>query len=495
MSAALASLLPGRDVPDVVVSGLALDSRAVEAGDAFCAVAGEVADGHDFVDAAVSCGAAVILSERAVDAAVPVVVVPGLRDELSAIADRLFAAPSRALRCVGVTGTNGKTTVAHCVAALATALGERAGFIGTTGWGIAGEAQASATLTTADPIALQVRLRSLADRGATVAALEVSSHALDQRRADAVRFAVGVFTNLTRDHLDYHGDMAAYGAAKRRLFELPSCTRAVINGDDAFGAEMAATLRAADDAREIYVLTRGDTAEHTVRINELRATPRGLSWRLITPWGDGEIESQLVGDFNADNLSAAIVALAAIGFDFAALCAAAGSISAPAGRLQRVSERPELPAVYVDYAHTPDALDSALRALKAHTAGRLLCVFGCGGDRDPGKRAPMGAAAAAHSDGVWVTSDNPRGEDPASIVEMAAAGVGTDTEVVLQVDRKLAIDAAVAAARTDDTVLIAGKGHEDYQEIRGERRPFSDLLVAQAALDAYAANLSGGLGR
>jgi len=310
--------------------------------------------------------------------------------------------------------------------------------------------------------------------------MEVSSHALDQGRVNAVEFDVAVFTNLTRDHLDYHGTMDAYGAAKARLFAWPGLRAAIVNVDDAFGRELAASMR--DD---ITLLRYGiDNAATGVVARNVRAGASGLSFRLVTPWGEGDVGTPLLGRFNVSNLLAVASTLGALGFDFAAIVAALAQLEPVAGRMSRLGGVDTLPLVVVDYAHTPDALEQALTTLRAHCAGALVCVFGCGGERDAGKRPQMGAIAEALADRVVVTDDNPRGEDGDAIVAQILAGFAHPERARVERDRGAAIAFAVAQARADDVVLIAGKGHEPYQEVAGVRRPFDDIEVARAALEA-----------
>ena len=475
-SMTLRDLLDDSGVPAVELAGLSEDSRTVEPGDAFVAVRGEAADGHDYAVQAAGRGAACVLAERELPGlGVPVVVVNGLRERRGALAARFYGDPSRDIRCVGVTGTNGKTSIAHHIAELAGGLGQRAGFLGTIGWGETGRLMPAA-LTTADAIATQKRLACLRERGCAWACLEASSHALAQGRVDDVRFESAVFSNLTRDHLDYHGDFAAYGAAKRRLFEFPTVRAAVINVDDAFGRELAAGLT----GPEMIAVGRsgGDVTWDRVRCHDA-----GVSARLYSPWGTEEIELPLLGEFSLANAAAAIGVLAAGGLAFADLVRQAARLTGVPGRME-FFRKPGLPTVVVDYAHTPDALTNALSALGAHCRGRVICVIGCGGNRDRGKRPLMAQAAAAAADAVWLTSDNPRWEEPAAIIAEMRDGLGGNADVREEVDRAAAIAGAIAAAQPDDLVVVAGKGHETWQEIGGCRRPFSDGETVRHALGA-----------
>ena len=473
-SMTLRELLGDPGVPDVALTGLSEDSRTVDSGDAFVAVRGASADGHDYAAHAVGRGAVCVLSERELpDLGVPVVTVGELRERRGALAARFYGEPSRAIRCVGVTGTNGKTSIAHHIADLAGGLGQRAGYLGTLGWGEIGRLMPAA-LTTADAIATQRRLACMRQRGCAWACLEASSHALAQGRVDDVRFESAVFSNLTRDHLDYHADFAAYGAAKRRLFEFPTVRLAVINVDDAFGGELAAGL----DGPEVITVGRngGDLSWDRVSFHD-----DGVSARLTSPWGTEEIDLPVFGEFSLANVAAAIGVLAGGGLAFGELAECAGRLTGVPGRMEffRV---PGLPTVVVDYAHTPDALENALAALAAHCRGRLICVIGCGGNRDRGKRPLMARAAAAAADAVWLTSDNPRSEEPAAIIADMREGLSGNADVREEVDRAAAIAGAIAFAEPRDLVVVAGKGHETAQEIGGCRRPFSDRETVRHAL-------------
>jgi len=480
----LAELFEDLDgVPEVGVSGVQLDSRAVEPGDLFLAMKGLRFDGHGFIDSAIACGAVAVAAEQPVaNCSVPLVIAKDLGRRASEIASRVYGEPSKTLDCVCVTGTNGKTSVAHFTSQLARLLGTKAAFLGTTGWGLADRPLNPAELTTVDAVTLQKRLRELLDAGANVAALEVSSHALHQHRVDGLTVKVAVFTNLSRDHLDYHNDMRAYADAKAQLFELPGLQHALINIDDEHGLELAERC---SKKAGLQTLTYGRSALDGVpcaTIESLQATPTGLAWQLRSPAGKARLVSQTFGLHNAANISAAVLALAGLGYDFAELARTVPALSAPPGRLQRVSEDSAAVQVFIDYAHTPDALTTMLTALRGHTKARLLCVFGCGGDRDRGKRGPMGRAVAEHADRGWLTTDNPRSEDPASIVRDVLDGLADRHGLQVELDRRKAIGAAIAAARAGDLVVIAGKGHETYQEVDGIRKPFDDAAIAQACL-------------
>ena len=383
---------------DILVRGLQLDSRQIRAGDAFVALAGAHAHGITFAPTARAQGAAVILADPAGLAigkheaerhqGAPVVWVDGLRTELGAIAARFFGEPSAALSVIGVTGTNGKTSIVQLLAQALEHAGHRAATVGTLGAGLYGAIR-EGERTTPDAIAVHGLLADFRDAGASHVAMEVSSHALDQGRVNAVAFDLAVFTNLTRDHLDYHGTMAAYGAAKQRLFAWPGLGAAVINGDDPFGRTLAATLPAGV-ARLCYGIDRDDAE---VSASALRSGAVGQTFRLTTPWGEGEVATRLLGRFNVSNLLAVAGRLGRLGVSFATIRSALGALEPVAGRMNRLGGSGARPLVVVDYAHTPDALEQALSSLRAHCRGRLICVFGCGGERDAGKRPQMGAIA------------------------------------------------------------------------------------------------------
>ena len=358
-------------------------------------------------------------------------------------------------------------------------LGRRAATIGTLGAGFAGSLYVGER-TTPDVISVQRLLARFLAEGATDIAMEVSSHALDQGRVDGVQFRLAVFTNLTRDHLDYHGSMEAYGAAKQRLFEWPGLAAAVINIDDAFGRRLAASLPVTV-ARLGFAI---DQANADVRATGIEAHAHGLRFDLHTPWGEARIESPLLGRFNVSNLLAVAASLGALGHEFAEIRSVLGALEPVSGRMSRLGGEAGRPLVVVDYAHTPDALEQALASVRAHCAGVLVCVFGCGGERDAGKRPQMAGIAERLADRVIVTDDNPRAEDGDAIVAAIMQGFRDPAAIVVERDRHRAIHRAIAEARADDIVLVAGKGHEPYQEIGGRRLPFDDREVARQALEA-----------
>ena len=470
---------------DLVVTGLVQDSRAVQPGDAFVAI-GPVANdmtvhGLRFVAQALAAGAAAVLFEPPAPPGLPsppegAIAVPHLQARIGAIADRFHGHPSQAMTVVGVTGTNGKTSTVQLLAQAWTLRGLRSGSIGTLGAGLQGEVVPTGFTT---PLVLQLHalLAQLRDAGALAVAMEVSSHALDQGRVDGVHFDVAVFTNLTRDHLDYHGDMQAYGQAKAKLMAWPGLKAAVVNIDDAFGRALIGELPAT--TRAIGMSSQG--AQGDVRAENILLDGEGLAFDLVLGDVRFAVRSPLLGRFNVDNLLAVAATLHALGESPRTIALTLAQLQPVPGRMNRLGALGQ-PLVVVDYAHTPDALEQALTSLRAHVRGRLICVFGCGGERDRGKRAQMAAIAERHADAIIVTDDNPRGEDGDAIVAEILAGFDDTRAITVERDRAAAIAAAICQANQGDSVLIAGKGHEPYQEIAGVRHPFDDTRVAADAL-------------
>jgi UDP-N-acetylmuramoyl-L-alanyl-D-glutamate--2,6-diaminopimelate ligase len=500
----IADLLTGitepADLGDITISGLTLDSRSVRAGDAFVALQGSTAHGITFAPAALAHGASIVLAEapapaapsstlpppagegaRRADGGESILWIENLRAHVGEIASRFFGRPSESMRVIGVTGTNGKTSIVQLLAQALTTLDCKAATIGTLGAGLHGAVNAGER-TTPDAISVQALFAEFRDADATHAAMEVSSHALDQGRVNAIAFEVAAFTNLTRDHLDYHGDMAAYGAAKAKLFSWPGLRAAVINIDDPFGRELAAGL-----PENVIGLRYGiDNIHADVMARNVHGSTAGLAFSLRTPWGNGDIETSLLGRFNVANLLAVAGCLGALGFAFPQIQNAISQLTPVVGRMNRLGGDAEHPLVVIDYAHTPDALEQALASLRVHCEGRVFCVFGCGGERDAGKRPQMGAIAERLADRVIVTDDNPRGEDGDAIVKQILAGLSRPEKATSQRNRAAAISLALNEAGVGDVVLIAGKGHEPYQEIGGVKHPFDDLDVARRALQARA---------
>lgn len=464
-----------------------LDSREAGPGVLFVAVPGVHADGRDFVAQALEAGVEAVLCEaEALPTSVPeqearVLAVPGLRGQLGELGRHVFAVPA-SLELIGVTGTNGKSSVTHYLAALSEALGTPAAVIGTLGVGRPQHLR-PARLTTPGPLALQSALGELSAEGVGRVAMEVSSHALEQGRVTGCRFHAAVYTNLSRDHLDYHGSMAAYAAAKARLFQHRELALAVVNGDDRLSPLMLAGL-----AKGVRVLATGTQEATTLRVIDWFPHAQGQRALIATPEGEIELDLSLLGRFNLDNVLLAIATLYGMGAELNALFSAAARLAPVPGRMQRLVAE-NAPTVVVDYAHTPDALRNALEALRAHLpssdGAKLWCVFGCGGDRDRGKRPLMAQAAEALADRLVISDDNPRGEPAAAIRDEIAAGLSTDGRARAECmgGRREAIEWTLDAAGEHDIVLIAGKGHETYQEIAGERHPFSDIDIAREALD------------
>jgi UDP-N-acetylmuramoyl-L-alanyl-D-glutamate--2,6-diaminopimelate ligase len=479
--ASLSEVLGGYRVePDVTVTGVHLDSRKVRPGDLFLAIPGDTHDGRQFIEQAVARGAVAVAAEPPVagfvDAlSVPLIEVPDLQQEAGWIAARFYRHPGADLRAIAVTGTNGKTTTSRLIAQLGRRLGRRCGVIGTLGASLSDDITEAGN-TTPDAVSVQAQLAEWRDQGVDLVSMEVSSHALVQGRVNGLQPRTAVYTNLSRDHLDYHGDMEAYGRAKLGLFTMTGLHFAVVNKDDEFFPRVQAAI---PPGVRLYTYSAAGDVTADLWVESARFHVAGVRGRLCSPWGNAEFDSPLPGDFNLANLAAAVAALALGGEDFAAVVAAVPSLRQVPGRMQSIPNEAGL-QVIVDYAHTPDALAQVLRALRTHVPGNLVTVFGCGGDRDPGKRQVMGRIACELSDRVIVTSDNPRSENPQAILRDIETGC-TGNHVVL-VDRAAAIAAAVEQAVAGDCVVIAGKGHEHYQLIDGERLHFSDEEHALAAL-------------
>jgi UDP-N-acetylmuramoyl-L-alanyl-D-glutamate--2,6-diaminopimelate ligase len=490
----LRALLAGEGVEapaGIVVTDLTLDTRSVRPGAAFVALPGTRTHGVGFAAQAVAAGARAILWEPVQGVAAPrvpanvaAIAVPELTRRLGGVADRFFDSPSASVRVLGVTGTNGKTTTAYVIAEALERVGESSAYAGTLGHGRIGAVRAGSH-TTPDCITVHRQIAELRAQGVRLLGMEVTSHALDQHRVAGVRFETAVFTNLTRDHLDYHGTFEAYGAAKAKLFAWPGLKHAVVNVQDPYGLELV--LQTAAPRLTTYARASTDAlADARLRGDRICAThvaagPRGLDISLDGSYGPATLRSRFIGDFNVENALAVLAAVLGLGIPLADALAALEQCSAPPGRMETLSE-PGKPLAIVDYAHTPDALEKALLAVRKHCEGRLFCVFGCGGDRDRGKRPLMGAIAERLADRLIVTDDNPRTENGDAIVADILSGLAAPRRASIERDRARAIRAAIAEAQSGDAVLIAGKGHEDYQIIGVERRAFSDRDVALAAL-------------
>jgi UDP-N-acetylmuramoyl-L-alanyl-D-glutamate--2,6-diaminopimelate ligase len=478
----------GASASSATVTGIAYDSRRVQPGNVFVALKGEHADGTAFARQAIERGAIAVVSEDTApeDAAVAWTVVHDARRAMAHLAAAFFGNPSTNMQVIGITGTNGKTTTAYLVASIFDAAGIPCGVLGTVGYRIGLEMR-EATHTTPESPDVHSLLREMVDRGCGACAMEVSSHALSLHRVDGMTFAAGVFTNLTRDHLDFHADMEAYFQAKRRLFEmLPRDAPSLINMDDPRGPSLVELA-----GRPVtYAVNR----QADITPGPLSFSLQGLTFDARTPRGTLHITSSLVGRPNVYNILAAVSTATALGIAFDAIERGISSLEGVPGRFQVVSSRKDDVTVVVDYAHTDDALRNLLETARPLAAGRLITVFGCGGDRDRTKRPLMGAVAGRLSDLIVVTSDNPRSEDPLKIIEEIQRGLTVDTRrdtaqrMLTYVDRREAIGKAIELARPGDVVLIAGKGHEKYQIIGRDVRPFDDVAVARDALGRKRSN-------
>ena len=470
---------------DLLIRELTLDSRQVRPGDLFLAIPGLKVDGRDHITDAIAHGAAAIAYE--VEGAkvlpitdIPMIPVKGLAAQLSDIAGRFYGDPSRGMHLVGVTGTNGKTSVTQLIAQALDKLGLHCGLIGTLGTGFYSELK-SGIHTTPDPISVQSTIYDLKKAGAKAIAMEVSSHGLDQGRVTALAFDVAVMTNLSRDHLDYHGTMQAYAAAKAKLFAWNDLRCRVVNLDDDFGRQLAGEQYAS----RLITYSQEDSSAYLF-CRDAVFDDDGVRATLVTPQGDHLLRSSLLGRFNLSNVLAAVGALMGLDYPLSDILKVLPSLEGPVGRIQRLGGG-KRPLVVVDYAHTPDALEKVLVALRPHAKGQLACLFGCGGDRDRGKRPLMAEVVERLADKVLVTDDNPRTEDAARIFDDIRAGFTSADSVDFVAGRGKAIAQIIAQADAADVIVLAGKGHEDYQEIDGERHPFSDLEEAAKALDAWEA--------
>ena len=472
------------------IEQITADSRQVQVGSLFVAYQGEATDGRAYIPQAIANGASAVMWEQEgwawnADWKVPNQSVLGLKKAVGELASEFYGNPSEQLWVVGVTGTNGKTTCSHWLAQAFTALGLQSAVIGTLGNGLLSNLSKTSN-TTPDAIVLHGLLADYLAAQTQVVAMEVSSHGLDQGRVNGVSFDVAVFTNLTRDHLDYHGNMQAYGEAKKKLFDWHGLKAAVINRDDAFGAALAAELATKGKSVMTYGLDKDFAGENDIAVKNIQLTDVGMQLEIVSPKGAATISANVIGQFNAYNLLAILATLLASNIDLVDAVKAVSNIKPVAGRMQQCGGG-NRPLVVVDYAHTPDALEQVLKSLSAqHTPNaELICVFGCGGDRDQGKRPLMGKVASSLASRVIVTSDNPRSEPPASIIQAVMAGAGAQASSIE--NRAEAIKHAIKTAKKGDVVLIAGKGHEDYQEIAGVKYPFSDMQVAQEALQEMSA--------
>jgi len=482
----------------VDVSGLCLDSRKLIAGDVFFALVGEKIDGRQFVAAAVEAGAAAILVEAGKEwqaiqwrDAVPVIAVENLAQQMSEIAGRFYQHPSKQCRLIGVTGTNGKTTCSLLNSQLAALLQKRAGVVGTLGFGLLDttliaplsqqiSSLQSTGLTTPDAISVQKILAELIDQKAATVAIEVSSHSLILSRVAALQFDTAIFTNLTQDHLDFHGDLVSYGKAKERLLAMPQLRNVIVNSDDAWAKSLLQKIP--EGTKAICFSLQDNTAD--IYLSNIVLTASGAQAKLHSHWGEAELTSPFIGKFNLSNLLAVIASFCVAGFPLQEVLDLVSQLQAAPGRMQTVvldASQQDI-HVIVDYAHTPDAMETTLQSIREHSQGRVWTVFGCGGDRDKTKRPLMGRVAEKYSDYVIVTNDNPRSEDPAAIAADIIRGLRNPNGCLVIADRAKAIDFAVQQAKADDLIVIAGKGHEDYQIFAEQTVPFSDILQSRLAL-------------
>ncbi|MEN9916740.1 MAG: UDP-N-acetylmuramoyl-L-alanyl-D-glutamate--2 6-diaminopimelate ligase [Pseudomonadota bacterium] len=490
----LSQLLMGLDVlitQDPVIKGLCQDSRQLQTGDLFFAYPGLGSDGRHFIADAIAKGAAAVLFEpdgSRIDlssAPIPILPLPQLTSQLGPIAARFYDYPSRYLPVIGITGTNGKTSCTHFLADSLQQLQKSCAVIGTLGNGFYGDLMPG-QLTTPDAIELQQLLANFRDKQAQAVVMEVSSHRLAQQRLNGTDFSVAAFTNLTRDHLDYHRTMQAYAQAKRSFFDLPGVQQAILNADDPYAQRWLPEL-----AKQLpvytYSLGKPQAAWSNipqVNVKKYKFNQQGLQAEIDTPWGEVFIENPfLLGQFNLSNLLLVLTLLKSLHFSLAEISQVISKLKGVKGRMQAFHSQGK-PLVVVDYAHTPDALQQVLRALRSHcSAGELYCLFGCGGDRDKGKRPLMAKIAEQEADHIIITSDNPRHEDPLQILQDIQQGFTHKKNLYREPDRQRAIAYALATAQANDVVLIAGKGHEAYQLIKGVQYPFDDALEVQKLLN------------
>jgi UDP-N-acetylmuramoyl-L-alanyl-D-glutamate--2,6-diaminopimelate ligase len=469
---------------DIAIDGICDDSRRVKTGDLYLATSGSAHDARDHVDDAIQVAAAAVCEAPFVSSHARVFEIADLQALKGPIASRFWGEPSKRMTIVGITGTNGKTSCSHFVAQALTALGRKCGVIGTLGFGFPSESLQDSGLTTPGAVELQRMLGILAGEQALAVTVEASSHGLVQGRLNGTDINLAVFTNISRDHLDYHRTYADYCAAKSQLFHWRGLRDAVINLDDEFGRQLLTGLPIA--VRSISYAVKNIAAD--IFCNRVSYNNQGFEAELVTPWGNGFLQSSLLGEFNVSNMLAVIAVLGLAEYELPAILDAVGRLKNVRGRMDAISE-PGLPQVVIDYAHTPDALEKALKTLRVNCEGQLWCVFGCGGDRDKGKRPEMGRIATSCADHTIITDDNPRTETSAAIIADIEGGADIDAVVVIKANRREAIALALQSAKNNDMVLIAGKGHEEYQEINGQRQAFSDYAEVEEALSVLRAKL------
>lgn len=467
-------------VYDRDLTHLTLDSRAVQPGDMFIALQGTQQDGRRYIPDAITRGAIAILIDAdsenetiTTEHNIPLIPIFQLQQKLGAIAARFYDYPTEKLRMIGVTGTNGKTSCTHFIAQCLQSLQQPCGIIGTLGSGFYGALHETG-LTTPDAISLQNTFATLLQQQAKAIAMEVSSHSIDQGRINDIEFEIGVFTNLTQDHLDYHGTMQAYAAVKKRFLAEFPVKQLVMNADDQYGQEWIKELAPHKNIIS-YSIASPDAHVHA---RHTQLTLQGITTEIVTPWGNATVNLPLIGLFNLSNVLAVVAVLGVYGIAFADILQALQSLRSVPGRMQLLGGQEEQPLVVVDYAHTPDALQNALKALRAHTRGKLVCVFGCGGDRDKGKRPLMAKIAEQMADKVIVTNDNPRHEDPLAIAAQVKVGFSRPESVLIELDRSKAIQNSIQYSGATDCILIAGKGAERYQQIGDQKLPFDDCIEA-----------------
>ncbi|WP_298771188.1 UDP-N-acetylmuramoyl-L-alanyl-D-glutamate--2,6-diaminopimelate ligase [uncultured Shewanella sp.] len=469
------------------VKNMTLDSRHINEGDLFIAIPGHVVDGRNYIQAAFNLGAIAVLVHTDNPEEHGKVSHDGqlmisffqLNNQLSALASHAYPLSTDRLKLIGITGTNGKTSVSQFIAQLMSLMGDKSAVMGTLGNGLFGHLVQTDN-TTADAVTMMQQLQDFDQQGAKLCAMEVSSHGLVQARVQAVPFDLAVFTNLSRDHLDYHGSMDEYGAAKKRLFQFPSVKTAVINQDDALGQIWLDAL-SQDKSKALTLLgfsANGNEAA-AVYAKDITFSSLGVNATLIWPEGQAKLQSPLLGAFNLSNLLAALTALYGLNEDMVSLLALVPQLTPVAGRMERFTRSDGVTFV-VDYAHTPDALTQALSALRVHCDGKLWCVIGCGGDRDKGKRPLMAQAAHSGADQVMLTSDNARGEDPQHIIDDMLMGLNDASQVLVEVNREQAIRQVAIKAHPGDLILLAGKGHETYQEVKGIKYDYDERQLAYA---------------
>ena len=481
----LHGITPWPDNYALNITGLSSDSRETKPGDLFIAYAGPLNERQQYIEQAIARGAiAVLVDANTIPISpttqkVPLIPVPDLADKTGLIAARFYGNPSAGMEIIGITGTNGKTSCSQFIARALQEAGQRCGVIGTLGSGFPDDLTPG-SLTTPDAIALQQQLANLKQRGAKAVAMEVSSHSLAQKRVAGVQFNYALFTNLTQDHLDYHKDMAHYGAAKRELFLQPGLEYAIFNTDDAFGAqllrEFTSRLRCYNYGLETMAIL-----DKRIQASQIRLTAQGISAQVTTPWGKGPLHTHLLGRFNLSNLLAVLTTLGIMEIPLADSLRYLAALPGVPGRMQTFGGG-KLPLVVVDYSHTPDALEKALLALREHCHGTLWCVFGCGGNRDASKRKLMGQIAERFSDQIIITDDNPRFEDPVAITANIIEGLLCPWAAEVEHDRQAAIAHAIDCAHAGDVILVAGKGHETYQQVGAVKIPFNDAEQVQRQL-------------